>query len=114
MCRYFKPSDDLDPSPPPSHGGFEALPPYTCGHVCPRLSCKSAISRVSTMPARDRSRSGSLPVSYLRDCCLIATDNEDRHRVAEAPSIVRLHPRDVRLAWPESYARELALRAARA
>ena len=54
----LRPLWDSNPRPPPYHGSSGVVSACTRGHSRARLSCKSALRRVSPVPADDRSRSG--------------------------------------------------------
>ncbi len=56
-CKAEKPSDGLEPSTP-SLEVSEAVTAYTPGHARARLSCRSAVSGVTIVPARDRTCAG--------------------------------------------------------
>ena len=48
------PLTDSNRRPPPYHGGLGEVPACTRGHSRARLACKSDVSRVTGVPARDR------------------------------------------------------------
>src|SRR5262249_4776016 len=72
ICRdvMAKPSDGLEPSTPPYHGGLEAVTACTDGHSRARLACKSAVTSVPAVPARDRTCSRWCTRLVPAVCCL--------------------------------------------